>query len=208
MPSRKRPAIQSVVPTQATLARLGPSADGYLFFDTETTGLSSQSRLVQIAWILCSPNGAEISRNDFVIRPDGFEIPWDATRIHGITTERAMKDGIPLARALKAFQKAIDQSAAIVAHNISFDEMIMGGEFLRTEMPNGMYSKKRICTMESSTKFCAMPSNNAYKRYKWPKLMELHFKLFGMAFDGAHDASSDVHATAKCFWEMKRLGIL
>jgi DNA polymerase III epsilon subunit-like protein len=208
MPSRKLPSLQSAVPTQATLARLGPTADGFLFFDTETTGLSSYARLVQIAWILCGPSGTEISRGSHIIRPDGFVIPRDATRIHGITTEQAKRDGIPLAHALKSFSEAIDQSASLVAHNFSFDEMIVSAEFLRSDIPNSMYAKKRICTMESSTNFCAMPSRSSYNGYKWPKLIELHHKLFGAFFDHAHDASADVHATAKCFWELKRRGIL
>jgi hypothetical protein len=38
--------------------------------------------------------------------------------------------------------------------------------------------------------------------------MELHRKLFGCDFEGAHDASFDVAATAKCFWELVRLGVI
>ena len=43
---------------------------------------------------------------------------------------------------------------------------------------------------------------------KWPKLEELHIKLFGCNFEGAHDALDDVRATAKCFFELKRLGMV
>src|SRR6185436_10750455 len=84
----------------------GPADDGYLFFDTETTGLSRESRMVQIAWVLCGHDGEEISRACHIIRPEGFSIPRDATAIHGITTERAMAQGIPLAEALEGFQHA------------------------------------------------------------------------------------------------------
>ena len=37
-----------------------------------------------------------------------------------------------------------------------------------------------------------------------PKLQELHRKLFGCDFDNAHDALSDIRATEKCFWEMRK----
>lgn len=59
--------------------------------------------------------------------------------------------------------------------------------------------------MEKSTSFCAIPA--AYG-YKWPKLSELHFKLFKTGFEEAHNAAVDIKATAMCFWEMKKLGII
>lgn len=41
-----------------------------------------------------------------------------------------------------------------------------------------------------------------------PKLSELHFKLFKTDFSEAHNALVDIEITAKCFWELKSLGIL
>lgn len=59
--------------------------------------------------------------------------------------------------------------------------------------------------MEKSTNYCKIdgPYGN-----KWPNLSELHYKLFGTGFEEAHNAALDITATAKCFWEMKRLGVL
>ena len=31
-----------------------------------------------------------------IIKPDGFVIPADAARVHGITSQRAMAEGVPL----------------------------------------------------------------------------------------------------------------
>jgi len=86
---------------------------------------------------------------------------------------------------------------------MSFDEKIVGAEFLRNGMPNIIQSKSKICTMERTTNFCAIDGPYGYK---WPKLSELYYKLFGTYFDEAHNASVDIIATAKCFWELKRLG--
>ncbi|MHA7056780.1 hypothetical protein ACWGOQ_0006140 [Aquimarina sp. M1] len=61
---------------------------------------------------------------------------------------------------------------------------------------------KKLCTMLTSTNYCKISGNYGYK---WPTLSELHIKLFGEDFEGAHDASADIMATEKCFWEMKRL---
>ena len=65
--------------------------------------------------------------------------------------------------------------------------------------------KSKICTMLSTTDFCAI---EGYYGNKWPKLVELHFKLFGCNFDNAHSAIADIEATARCFSELKKRSIL
>ncbi len=188
----------------------------YLFFDTETTGLprnwkapvsdlNNWPRMVQLAFLLCDPDGNEISGGDYIIRPEGYTIPSDASRIHGITTERALLEGQPLPEVLEAFNALVLQAGCLVAHNISFDEKIIGAEFLRCHMPNSLNGKRKICTMDSTTNFCAI--NGPYG-YKWPKLSELHYKLFRTGFEEAHNAAADIKATVKCFRELKRRGIL
>ena len=59
--------------------------------------------------------------------------------------------------------------------------------------------------MEASTDFCKI---QCYYCYKWPKLSELHIKLFGEDFDGAHDSLAAIEATARCFWEMRKLKLI
>jgi len=70
-------------------------------------------------------------------------------------------------------------------------------------MQDGIFPKRKICTMHSTTDFCAI--NGPYG-YKWPKLSELHYKLFRTDFEEAHNAAADINATARCFWELRRLG--
>jgi DNA polymerase-3 subunit epsilon len=186
----------------------------YLFFDTETTGLpinwkapvtdlNNWPRLVQLAYLYFDKNGNKITGGDFIIKPEGFTIPKEASRIHGISTERAMEEGIQLQVVLSEFQSLIDESEYLVAHNMSFDEKIMGAEFLRMKMPDSIAPKKKVCTMQSTTNFCAIPGPYGFK---WPKLHELHYILFKTGFEEAHNAAVDITATANCFWELKRLG--
>ena len=52
-------------------------------------------RLVQLAWQLHDAQGKLISRGNRIVKPDGFTIPYTSAKIHGITTERAEKDGHP-----------------------------------------------------------------------------------------------------------------
>jgi DNA polymerase III epsilon subunit-like protein len=188
----------------------------YLFFDTETTGLprnwkapvsdlNNWPRLVQIAWLHYDKNGNKISENNYIIKPEGFTIPSDASKIHGISTDRALREGVALQDVLNDFQKQISQVSYLVAHNMSFDEKIVGAEFLRKNMTNSIATKKKICTMEKSTNYCKLDGPYGYK---WPKLSELHHILFGVGFEEAHNAAADIHATAKCFWQMKKIGII
>lgn len=87
-----------------------------------------------------------------------------------------------------------------MAHNMSFDEKIIGSEFLRNGFQNAIPMKQKICTMQSTIDFCVIPG---YYGNKWPKLSELHTKLFVYDFEEAHNAMVDINATAKCFWELK-----
>ena len=139
--------------------------------------------------------------NSYDIRPDGYIIPDDAVRIHGITTQRAMEEGRALAAVVDEFMADFDQATFIVGHNIDFDKKILGAELIRLHRPDVMNSKRTYCTMQAGTDFCRIPGKYGYK---WPKLQELHIKLFGHDFDGAHNAMSDIEATQECFWELRR----
>ncbi len=81
----------------------------------------------------------------------------------------------------------------------------MGAEFLRKGVQTSFERKRKLCTMKVSTDYCRIPGPYGYK---WPKLSELHIKLFGRDFDEAHDASVDINATEKCFWEMRKSGLI
>jgi DNA polymerase III epsilon subunit-like protein len=188
----------------------------YLFFDTETTGLprnykaaltdfSNWPRLVQLAYLVYDEQGTLQQQGNYIIIPDGFTIPKEAANIHGISTERAMREGKPIVEVFKQFESVMAQATCIVAHNMGFDEKILGSELLRNGLENCLATKSKICTMERTTNFCALrgPYGN-----KWPKLSELHYKLFNSNFEEAHNAAVDIEMTAKCFWELKRIGVL
>ncbi len=188
----------------------------YLFFDTETTGLprnykspasdtNNWPRLVQIAWRLHDERAKVLDAQEYIIKPEGFTIPAEASKVHRITTERANEEGVELQKVLDDFALLINEAQYIVAHNISFDEKIIGAEFYRKNVANKLEQRSKICTMHSTTDFCKLPGRYGYK---WPKLQELHLKLFGEEFEEAHDAAADIDATAKCFWKLKELGVI
>jgi DNA polymerase III epsilon subunit-like protein/predicted transcriptional regulator len=201
----------------------------FLFFDTETTGLPSDwdapssdvtnwPRIVQISWIISNDRGQTISKHNYIVKPEGFSIPIELAKIHGITTERALKEGEKLNNILDYFLRDLQQVSYIVGHNISFDKNVVaaeiyrkGSEKLLDEIVIDKYvdmleTKPTICTMLSSTNFCRIPRYD--NGYKWPKLSELYYKLFNKELVDAHDSSVDVQATFDCFWRLKELGII
>ena len=187
-----------------------------LFFDTETTGLPKNwkapitdfdnwPRLVQLAYQIFDENGNKEIEDEYLVKPNGYKIPLTATKIHGITNEKANSQGISISNILEDFSILLKEVDTIVAHNLDYDEKILGCEFLRLNLPNPLINKHKICTMKSSTNYCAI--NGPYG-YKWPSLSELHYKLFNTDFEEAHNAIVDIQATSKCFWELVNRGIL
>ena len=183
----------------------------YLIYDTETTGLPQNynapitdlenwPRCVQIAWQLHDGNGKLIEDQNYIIKPEGFTIPYNSEKVHGISTERAQKEGKDLLEVLQLFEEALSKTQVVVGHNIEFDIAIMGAEMIRKERDANLLTDLDIIdTKDVSTDFCAIPGGRGGK-YKWPTLTELHQKLFGKDFADAHDAAYDVDATARCFF--------
>ncbi|WP_353197693.1 DNA polymerase III subunit alpha [Parapedobacter defluvii] len=185
----------------------------YLIFDTETTGLPKRwdapisdtdnwPRCIQIAWQLHDSMGNLIEHQDYLIKPDGFNIPFDAERIHGISTELAMEQGIPLVGVLEKFNAALTQAKFVVGQNIGFDINIMGCEFHRygVATPLAQLPVLDTCT-EVTAELLQLPGGRGGK-YKLPNLTELHQYLFGIPFAEAHNATADVEATTRCFLEL------
>ena len=190
----------------------------FLIFDTETTGLprdynapvsdsDNWPRMVQLAWQLHDDTGKLITAKNYIIKPVGFDIPIAVANVHGITTERALADGKDLQFVLEEFQKDLQQTTYNVGHNIEFDVNIVGAEFYRLSIANNLAAKKSLDTMKSSVDFCAIPGGRG-GGYKYPRLTDLHIKLFNKDFGDAHDAAYDVDATARCFFELLKLRVI
>lgn len=189
----------------------------YLIFDTETTGLplnyrapssdvENWPRLVQLSWVLT--DGKERQEYDFIIKPDTYEIPAQASNIHGITQERALAEGRDREFILNIFRCFVNVADVIVAHNIDFDKAIMGAEYFRIYGDNRfekrLATKELFCTMQKSTEMVGIKGTHAGQS-KWPKLIELYQHLFNESFDGAHNSLNDTRACERCF--KKLIGI-
>ncbi|BBA17261.1 DNA polymerase III subunit alpha [Blattabacterium cuenoti] len=189
----------------------------YLIVDTETTGLprsyncpitniENWPRIVQISWQNHNVIGDLIEFKNFIIKPDNYDIPFNAFKIHGITNEKAEKYGFDLSSVLHEFQKSLDQSQCLIGHNLNFDIKVIECEFFRKKIPISFKKKKILDTKEISISYCKLPGIG--KRFKWPTLTELYQKLFEEKIPNLHNAENDVKATARSFLELLRIGII
>lgn len=188
----------------------------YLIFDTETTGLPKRwdapisdtdnwPRCIQIAWQLHDAQGRLIESKDYLIKPEGFDIPYDSEQIHGISTALAMKNGEKMEFVMEEFLKVLETSTFIVGQNLGFDINIMGAELYRMQRDPAVLTQKQIldtCT-ETTANLLMLPGGRG-NRFKLPNLTELHSYLFDSPFAEAHNATADVEATARCFFELIR----
>ncbi|MFO7721234.1 MAG: 3'-5' exonuclease, partial [Gillisia sp.] len=187
----------------------------YLIFDTETTGLPKRwdapltdsdnwPRCIQIAWQVHDEMGNLIDNQDYLVKPEGFNIPFDAEKIHGISTQLAQANGFSLREVLEKFNIALSQNKFVVGQNVGFDLNIMGAEYLREGMENPLdgFPVLDTCT-EKTAEYCKLPGGR-YGRFKLPTLTELHQELFSQPFSEAHNATADVEATTRCFLELIR----
>lgn len=188
----------------------------YLIFDTETTGLprnfnapitdtDNWPRIVQLAWQLHDEEGKLIRRNDALIQPVGYTIPYDSERIHGISTALAEQDGLPVKDVVMTFLEDLKLAKFIVGHNLRFDINVLGCELVRLELESPLDSLPVLDTCTEVTAALTKLPGGKGGKFKLPTLTELYAFLFNEGFVEAHNATADVEATLRCFLELIRL---
>jgi DNA polymerase III subunit epsilon len=186
-----------------------------LFFDTETTGKAnfnlpakdpSHPHIVQLAAILDNDERVTVGSIDLIISPDGFKIPEEVAKIHGIDEKIAASFGFPEESVLILFCELATRADELIAHNFDFDALVVAAQLHRLvllEYLPVLESKKQFCTMKAATPICKIPSHFKGKSdYKWPGLQEAHVTLVGSKFDDAHDAMADVRACRAIYYAM------
>ena len=171
----------------------------YAFPDTETTGFARggvQPRLVSIAWMIAEDPGRPRVFKHSIIKPEGFTIPQAAAAVHGITTERALAQGLPLTAVLHDFAYDLRTllPRAIVAHNVAYDIPIIAAEFTQIRIADPCQGRATYCTMIAA-------------RDRWPgesaKLGDVYARVFRSTLQNAHNASADVWACAQIFFALQ-----
>ncbi len=193
------------------------TTDFLLFYDTETTGIPDwrhpmtdpcQPHLVQLAACVVNATSRQIvAALNVLIRPEGWIIPPDAIRIHGITNERVMVEGIRLREALAAFQSFWEWPCqkTRIAHNAKFDAAIIEIALRRDGRPLADIYKwntgSQHCTMRLASSIMKLPGAKEGS-YKLPKLSEAFEFFTGRKPDRTHDAMADVETCITCYFEI------
>lgn len=181
----------------------------YIVWDTETTGLPASysdpcikwPRLVQLGYVVVNHDGRVFAQGNPIIKPEGFVIPYEATKVHKITTEQALADGVELKKALEQFGKFWKECEFQICHNYDFDINILNGECVRVWGKPLFHLKPHVCTKKQTSDICKIKAKNSHGNggWKWPKLEELHHHCFKTGFDNAHDGLADAAATHRCY---------
>lgn len=187
-----------------------------LFLDTETTGFwrkelalndDEQPHVVEFAGILSDLDGTEHATVDLIVSPKGWEIPKDASDIHGITQERAEKFGVSSRLMLSCANHMAATATIVICHNVDYDIPVIRSEIARADVSDVFATTPTFCTMKALEPVLKIPSKYEWaKGYKWPTLTECHEHYFGEPFENAHNGLADVRATMKIFFEALRRG--
>jgi len=177
--------------------------------------------IVQLSYIMYDDD-----TNDIIVMEDNIiktasdvVISEDSTAIHGITRDISQTRGINLDNALNGFFDALKKADVLVGHNVSFDINIVDVELLRMiyDSPPEISAKeltliktklfllrnyKNIyCTMQNSIELCAIKvvGKTGREYNKFPRLNELHQKLFDTTPNNLHNSLNDILVTLRCY---------
>lgn len=180
-------------------------------WDTETDGFKEPIHIVQLgASLVDSETGIEVAYFSLIVRPDGFEIPEEATRVHGITTELATRAGVPLVVAVSALTNLWAVADVRVAHNAEFDERVMTHAFAQLGRPSTLARPPGHCSKKTAAPILRLPPTERMIQYgrghqhKEPSLAECWRFFFNEELSGAHDALVDARACARVYLECQR----
>lgn len=175
-------------------------------FKANFTDTEAWPRMMHISWILLDEAFKPVEDYDFiVVPPDGG---WDdkSKKKALIDEEDIQKKSRSLEDILDTFSITADKAEYVFAHNLNYNENILGAEYVRLKKSINLFKKKRFCLMEEGTYYCKLKGFGG--KYKYPTLPELHATCFGTSYSPPGNARADVIAATRCFIKMMKLGQL
>lgn len=173
---------------------------------------AGQPHIVSLAMILINPATRDIDDAFHeIIKPDGWSIPAQATNIHRIDMERALRDGISEGDAIQAYRLFQSRAHRQLGWTAHFDRRIMRIGMFRASMPRDqietienrtplievMHACTAICKLPPSDKMMAM----GRKAFKQPTLIEAVRVMLGAEMPVERDAMTDLNATMQLYWK-------
>jgi len=179
--------------------------------------------IVQFSYIIydCDSKCIIKIKDDIIKVPKEIHISAECTNIHGITNELSQNNGINIEIAIKDFMEDLKHVNLVVAHNIEFDLNLLKVEIMRkvtenliiSEIKEGYLKYLKVlcletnyyCTMKNSIQLCNIKriTKKGKEYVKFPKLSELHDKLFQVIPHDLHNSLNDVLVCLRCFYKLK-----
>ncbi|TVR13728.1 MAG: 3'-5' exonuclease [Planctomycetota bacterium] len=156
----------------------------YVAFDTETTGIATGSRLVEIAGVALSERGRVTSRFSTLVDPD-MPIPAGAQAVHGIS-DAMVADAPSVADAMAEFFHWLPQGVPLIAHNARYDQDIISLACSQAKLP--LPDCGLIDTRAMAQTLAATPNNRLETLIDWHEL-----PVVGRAHRAAYDAEAVYH---------------
>lgn len=192
-----------------------------LFYDTETSGLPlfdqpsedpRQPHIVQVGGLLVDLDSRKvISALDVIVRPEGWTIPDEVARVHGITNEHAAAVGVAESMAVGMLMELWERAEFRVAHNEPFDARILRIGLMRHESAKHADLWKAglaECTAALATPILKIPPTAkmlraGFNKFKTANLGEAFEFFTGRKLEGAHRAIVDCEACLQVYFAIK-----
>ncbi len=164
-----------------------------LGFDLETTGVDRYVDVPVSFALISVAGGAAVTRETGLVDP-GRPIPAAATRVHGITTERARSEGLPLSLAVATLVAALADASArgvpVVGMKLDYD-LTMLDVLCRSTDGRGLVERGFAAPVLD-----VLVLDRHFDRFRRGRrtLADL-CGHYGVAIANAHDAAADAEAT-------------
>ncbi len=177
-----------------------------LFLDTEFTGFNkNQDHLVQVAWVMTDLEGNVLKNANYMVRPEGYEIPEESTAIHHIDTAQAATYGYPIKVVMEQFRRDLLRSTCLVGYTLYRDKIHIKKAWkgsLKSKYP--FWPTIDLAEYEKTVR----QQLNYNDDSQTISLATMYLLLFGEPMTRAHNAMSDAQATCRCFWELVQRGVI
>ena len=186
----------------------------YAIIDTETSGLfdfskpadaEGQPRLASLAIVVLDEQLALVSEHEFLVKPDGWTMNPEASKVNGLTDEYLRDLGRPISEVLDAYVSLVNAGHVIAAYNAQFDTKVVRGELRRAGRPDMFESTPNVCLMRACTDVVRIPAKNG-RGFKFPKLSEA-CAFFQIDQPAAHSALGDAKSATTLLRALIRHGI-
>jgi DNA polymerase-3 subunit epsilon len=179
-------------------------------FDVESTGVSSVNDRIVTASIVWVEPGKQSTVETWLINP-GVEIPAEAQAVHGISTERAVAEGIEPPGALNQICASISRAMAndvpVVVMNAAYDLTMLDREARRhgvEPLVDRVGPFTHPVVDPSVLDKHLDPFRKGTRRLSDPQEGGL-VEWYGVKMDGAHDSTFDALAAARVAWRIAHM---